>query len=235
MSMRQTIAAISQMESDGIIGQYAIGGVVASFLYIDVTFTTDLDIIVSSDHGGKSSLANEGFFEGRKKGIVVHGWPVRFLPATDSMDQAGLQRAVVRDLPIDHTTSVRVRVLGAEHLMAKALAVGRPKDHVMLTQLIQAGRYDAQYFRDVLDQHGLSRKWDAFCEKFEVTDSVHRTEAIRADANTYPDISDILDRKALGRVDLHSRSFAEKLDALDALRDRAGPLHAIRAVGPADW
>jgi hypothetical protein len=31
MSMRQTIAVISQMEADGIIGRYAIGGAVASF------------------------------------------------------------------------------------------------------------------------------------------------------------------------------------------------------------
>jgi hypothetical protein len=47
---------------------------------------------------------------------------------------------------------------------------------------------------------------------------------------TYPDISDILERKAAGRVDLHARSFAEKLDALDALRDRAGPLRAAKAA-----
>jgi hypothetical protein len=55
MSMRQTIAVISQMEADGIIGRYAIGGAVASFLYIDVTFTEDLDILVSLDNQtGKS-------------------------------------------------------------------------------------------------------------------------------------------------------------------------------------
>jgi hypothetical protein len=35
------------MEADGIIGRYAIGGAVASFLYIDVTFTEDLDILVA--------------------------------------------------------------------------------------------------------------------------------------------------------------------------------------------
>jgi hypothetical protein len=54
--------------------------------------------------------------------------------------------------------------------MAKALAVGRPKDHVRLTQFIEARRYDAQYFCEVLDRHGLSGKWRAFCEKFDVTD-----------------------------------------------------------------
>ncbi|HMJ27277.1 MAG TPA: hypothetical protein VK512_01000 [Xanthobacteraceae bacterium] len=30
--------------------------------------------------------------------------------------------------------------------------------------------YDAQYFCEVLDRHGLSGKWRAFCEKFDVID-----------------------------------------------------------------
>jgi hypothetical protein len=53
---------------------------------------------------------------------------------------------------------------------------------------------------------------------------------MKTNAKAYPDISDILARKAAGRVNLHARSFAEKLDALDALRDRAGPLRAARAA-----
>jgi hypothetical protein len=53
---------------------------------------------------------------------------------------------------------------------------------------------------------------------------------MKTNAKAYPDISDILERKAAGRVDLHARWFAEKLDALDALRDRAGPLRAARAA-----
>jgi hypothetical protein len=161
MSMRQTIAVISQMEAGGIIGRYVIGGAVASFLYIDVTFTEDLDILVSLD---------KGFTEFRKEGIVVHGWPAQFLPGADPPDEEGLQEAVVTELPVDRDTNVRCRVLRAEHLMAKALAVGRPKDHVRLTQFIEAGRYDAQYFCEVLDRHGLSGKWRTFCEKFDVID-----------------------------------------------------------------
>jgi hypothetical protein len=42
MTMRQTIGVISQMEADGVIGRYAIGGAVASFLYADVTLTEDV-------------------------------------------------------------------------------------------------------------------------------------------------------------------------------------------------
>ena len=60
--------------------------------------------------------------------------------------------------------------------------------------------------------------------------SVQQTEAMRTNAKAYPDISDILERKASGRADLRARSFAEKLDALDALRDRAGPLRAAVAA-----
>jgi hypothetical protein len=40
----------------------------------------------------------------------------------------------------------------------------------------------------------------------------------------YPDISDILDRKAEGRRERAGLSFAEKLDALDALRERVQPV-----------
>ena len=41
---------------------------------------------------------------------------------------------------------------------------------------------------------------------------------------SYPDISDILARKAEGRRQRAELSFAEKLDALDELRARVAPL-----------
>ena len=43
----------------------------------------------------------------------------------------------------------------------------------------------------------------------------------------YPDISDILARKAEGRRERAALSFAEKLELLDALRERVAPI--IRA------
>ena len=101
---------------------------------------------------------------------MVDGWPVQFLPAADALDEEGLQEAVITKLPVDRETTVKCRVLRAEHLMAKALAVGRPKDQVSVTQFIDAGRHDAPYFCEVLERHGFSGKWRAFCEKFDVTD-----------------------------------------------------------------
>ena len=181
MSMRETIGVINQMEIDGAVGRYAIGGAVAAFLYVEVAFTEDLDILVSFENQREPSglillgpilgyLAGKGFSEFRKEGVIVHGWPVQFLPVASRLDQEGLDEAVLTDLPVDAETKIQCRVLRAEHLMATALAVGRPKDYVRLTQFIQAGSYDQQYLREILERHKLSEKWSAFCDKFDILD-----------------------------------------------------------------
>jgi hypothetical protein len=46
----------------------------------------------------------------------------------------------------------------------------------------------------------------------------------------YPDISDILARKAAGRLQSAQRSFAEKLDIIDAMRERIEPLVRARKL-----
>jgi hypothetical protein len=46
----------------------------------------------------------------------------------------------------------------------------------------------------------------------------------------YPDISDVLARKAAGRRQRAELSFAEKLDILDALKERVAPLVRARKL-----
>jgi hypothetical protein len=46
----------------------------------------------------------------------------------------------------------------------------------------------------------------------------------------YPDISDILAQKALWRRQRAALSFREKLDALDALRERVQPIVQARKL-----
>ena len=45
---------------------------------------------------------------------------------------------------------------------------------------------------------------------------------------TYPDVSDILARKAEGRREIASRSFGEKIEMLEAMRARLTPIHKAR-------
>lgn len=49
-------------------------------------------------------------------------------------------------------------------------------------------------------------------------------------SRSYPDISDILARKAEGRRDLAARSFGEKIDMLEAMRARVAPIRKARAA-----
>jgi hypothetical protein len=49
----------------------------------------------------------------------------------------------------------------------------------------------------------------------------------------YPDISDIVARKAAGRRQLANLSFGEKLDLLDALRARVEPIRRSRRAANA--
>jgi hypothetical protein len=48
------------------------------------------------------------------------------------------------------------------------------------------------------------------------------------DRNTFPDISDILARKAGGQRENARKTFGEKIAMMDALRERVAPLKRAR-------
>jgi len=52
--------------------------------------------------------------------------------------------------------------------------------------------------------------------------------AMKEPETIYPDICDILQRKAEGRRDLARRSFGEKIAAMEALRERLAPFRRLR-------
>jgi hypothetical protein len=52
--------------------------------------------------------------------------------------------------------------------------------------------------------------------------------------NIYPDISDVLARKAQGRREIAALSFTEKLKILEALRERVEPIRRSRELREAE-
>jgi hypothetical protein len=48
VNIREAIATINQMQSDGIIGRYAIGGAVGATFYLEPIATLDVDIFRNS-------------------------------------------------------------------------------------------------------------------------------------------------------------------------------------------
>jgi len=58
VSVKQTLAVINQMQADGVIGEYAIGGAVGATFYLEPAATLDVEIFVSFPFVPANSLLN---------------------------------------------------------------------------------------------------------------------------------------------------------------------------------
>lgn len=170
MSIAQVIRVINQMQDDGVIERYAIGGAVGATFYLEPVATLDVDIFVAfRQQPGQIIVSPQPIFdyltargsivEGEY--IVIAGWPVQFLPPTSPLVEEALAQAVTVDVE-----GTPARVFTAEHLAAIALQTGRAKDHARLLQFIEAAALDTQKFQTILQQHGLVERWQAFEQKF---------------------------------------------------------------------
>jgi len=170
VSISQVITLVNQMEADGVVERYAIGGAVGATFYLEPVATLDVDIFVAFRQEPGQILispqpildylaARGGVLEGEY--IVVAGWPVQFLPPTSPLVEEALANAVTVD--VDGTPA---RVFTAEHLAAIALQTGRAKDKARLLQFIEAGAIQAELFQSLLAQHGLVDRWLEFEQTF---------------------------------------------------------------------
>lgn len=166
--MKTTLAVINQMQADGIIGKYAIGGAVGATFYLEPAATLDIDIFVSLQQTGAllslspiyDYLTARGF-KAEGEYIVIGGWPVQFLPPGNALVAEALAQAVETDLE-----GVPAWVMTAEHLAAIALQTGRAKDHNRLLQFVENGTLVADKLDGILSRHGLLAKWEQFGDKF---------------------------------------------------------------------
>src|SRR3990172_12977478 len=145
--MKQTIQVINKLKMKGAIQDYAIGGAVASFFYLEATLTEDLDIFIQIESTREivtlssifKSLEDEGYKDFKKEGIVIDKWPVQFLPVSTELEKEALQNA--RHEIIEGES---VKVFSAEYLMAICLAVGRSKDKIRFEQFYNERCYSEE-------------------------------------------------------------------------------------------
>jgi hypothetical protein len=175
--MKSTFRIINRMVADGVIGKYAVGGAVAALNYIEPTLTDDLDVSISVDHladqprSGLVSLEpifgylrKAGYREFKKEGVVIEGWPVQFLPVANDLDAESLAQAVEVEIAAELSApAMKVTMLRAEHVVATALMVGRPKDLIRISQFLSEEAVDLLRLRGVLERHGLLHTWSKFC------------------------------------------------------------------------
>ncbi|MDD5262017.1 MAG: hypothetical protein PHD76_09240 [Methylacidiphilales bacterium] len=170
MNIKEVIAVINQMQADGIIDRYAIGGAVGATFYLEPVATLDVDIFVAFQSGSRSLLVSLApIFDylkargGRMEGeyIVVADWPIQFLPTGTPLLEEALKEGVERNVE-----GIPARVFTAEHLAAIALQTGRAKDKARLLQFIEGGVLDAALFQSILGRHGLADAWQKFERQF---------------------------------------------------------------------
>ena len=186
--MMQAFRVINEMVEAGIIRSYAIAGAVAALNYIEPTVTEDLDVLISVESLGNQSggiitlgpiisyLAERGYTEFKKEGIVVEGWPVQFLPVANALDGEGLAEAREVEIPgLVGSARSKVRVLSPEHLVATALKVGRPKDRERILRFVEANVLDWAKLRGLLERHDLLVRWDRLRIQLGLPDFDERT------------------------------------------------------------
>jgi hypothetical protein len=174
VNIKQTIAVINQMQADGVISRYAIGGAVgAAFYPVEVDSTDDVDVyIVLKPLPGQSLvsldpihryLAARGCRLNDKGYFAVAGWQVQFLPADKPLLKEALDEAVEKEID-----GVPARVFTIEHLAAIAFQLGRPKDKVRLPRFLDSKGFNESRFSEILARHGLLDRWRKF--KREILD-----------------------------------------------------------------
>ncbi|MGH8017220.1 MAG: hypothetical protein ACREIA_02870 [Opitutaceae bacterium] len=170
MNIKETIAIINRMQTDGIIGRHAIGGAVGATFYLEPVTTLDVDIFIGFQTEPGQLIINlrpiHDYLTARgcsveAEYIVIAGWPVQFLPPGTPLVEEALREAVEHDVD-----GMPVRVFSAEHLCAIALEVGRAKDKARVLQFVEVGALDAARFQSIVARHNLTARWQQFERQF---------------------------------------------------------------------
>jgi hypothetical protein len=162
---KETLDLINQMQADGVISHYAIGGAVGATFYLEPSATLDVDVFVILPYGSGPLASLSPIYEylkrrggiEQKEHIVLGDWPVQFLVPSNDLER----EAVAGSVPVD-VEGVRTWVMLAEYLVAIAVATGRAKDHIRVLQFIQEKAVDQVLLRAIFEKHGLVSKWEHF-------------------------------------------------------------------------
>ena len=132
----------------------------AVLFYAEPARTYDVDVFILLQTPNASPLvslaplhdwARSRGFKVDAEHVLVHGVPVRFLPAHNVLAEDAV--ATARTLDYE---GVPVRVVDPEHLAALAFQAGGPKRRERAWQLLETGGIDRRRLRTLLAAHGIT-------------------------------------------------------------------------------
>ena len=163
--MEATLKVLNELEREGVIARYAIGGAVGAIFYMEPFLTYDLDVFVVLPQTASGLLTLAPIYEALKQRgceeegecLLIEGMPVQFLPAYNALLDEALTEA--RETPYAETLT---RVLRPEHLAAIMVQTGREKDRQRFSTFMQEAGLDADYLHDVLARHQLTDRFNTW-------------------------------------------------------------------------
>ncbi|MCS6918648.1 MAG: hypothetical protein NZM28_02640 [Fimbriimonadales bacterium] len=162
--MNAVIQAFRELQAQGVIRAFALGGASALVFYTEPVLTYDLDFFVILDAPPDRLISLQPIYEyfvqrghtlsGEQ--VVIGDAPVQVLVAYNSLVEEAVQNA--RELPFNGETAP---VLTPEYLLAIALQTNRHKDRERARLLWQQAALDEGKLNDILTRHGLIERWNA--------------------------------------------------------------------------
>lgn len=154
--LAEVLQAANGLVAAKLIEDWALGGALAAIYYVEPFTTYDADIFfIPADNGLAAGipaiyahLQAQGW-QVEREHLLVRGFPVQFLAANALTEEA------VREAERIEYEGVPAKVFRAEHIVAIAASVGRPKDKARIEQLLQQADLDKARLEDILHRHKL--------------------------------------------------------------------------------
>ncbi|HEX4329802.1 MAG TPA: hypothetical protein VH105_23645 [Burkholderiales bacterium] len=160
--MKDAIVALNQIQQDGVIEKYAIGGAIGATFYIEALNTEDVDVFVFLlPVPGSFLISLTPIYDAlralggqiRGEHIVIGQWPIQILAAEPGLVSDALERSI--EVPYENE---QTHVFTAEHLCAIALKTGRSKDYLRVTNFIDQEAVDVPLLNAMVEHYSLEDK-----------------------------------------------------------------------------
>lgn len=167
--LERIVERLNELQRQGVIGLYAIGGAFAFIFYADPISTRDLDVFAELPTSSEGLILLDKLFEELHRlgyptegdAVLIEGFPVQFLPAPTPLVREALLEARTVEVGRQKT-----RVFTAEHAVAIALQTNRATDRLKIEHLLESApeRLDEGRLAAILEAHGLEERWKSFLE-----------------------------------------------------------------------
>ena len=94
---------------------------------------------------------------------MIEDWLVQFIPTS----QPRQEEAIANSQRVKYGET-ETNIFTAEHLAAELLFSGRRKDQLRIIALIESKRVNMRTFREIINRHGLTDKWNTLAERFDL-------------------------------------------------------------------